>query len=452
VGLGGVPLPGLQLPPPSGQLGIGVSTTLSLGGVSGVHFATPFWGVNTADNYAPQSQLALGRFLNSTPITMVRLGGGDDGYDPTTAIEYQAPPSGSGHFVAVHGVLVNFTWFKSWCYSKTPHCLWMAYLPGEENNTQAAIHDAQYFHNVLRFVPTYWEFGNEPLAWTHYGLNRTSWSTTDASDVTGAGYATMVHNYIAAVTKLFPTDRFLGIQNSCACSPSLITTLAQVDGSEISGMAYHEYPWIDGSNTSPTQFYGALASVRNIPNTTAHMESMVAAGCSTCSKIPISIGEYQAGPVPVHSPLAANYTGVPFIAASVIQALENNVSTFTIFNIAYLMNTSSGSMKTQGYLYQRIFDNMTMGTDYSIRIHAPGMGGVYALLVKNGSRQSLLIVNTNVTRALSLTLSTLLFAVGALGSYYTYAAYNTAPVARVSVLLPSGFTVGPEQVLLLDNY
>ncbi len=433
-------------------LGGGVTATLTVGSAVGTHLASPFWGINTADNYSVASQLGLGTFLNSTPVTVIRLAGGDDGYDPTTATEHEAPPSGVGKYVAVPGALVNFTWFKAWCYSRTPHCVWMTYLPGEENNTQAGVHVAQYFHNVLHFVPTYWEFGNEPLAWTHYGLNWSTWSTSDASPITGIGYATMVHNYIAAIAKLFPSDKFPGLQNSCACNPTLITTLAQVDGPQLVGMAYHEYPWVNGSSTVASQFFGALASSRSIPNTTAHMESMVAAGCATCNRIPISIGEYQAGPVPDHSPLAANYTGAPFIAASIIQALENNVTTFTVFNIAWLFNTSNGQIKQQGYLYQRILDNMTMGTDYTVSVKAGGAGGAYAILVKNGTRQSLLVVNTNVTRGLQLSIPSLIFSTGTVGSYYTYAAYNSVPVAHTSVTLPSVMGVSPEEILLVNNF
>lgn len=453
-GLGGglTPVAGTSPAPNVTALGSGVATTLTLGASVGTHLAAPFWGINTADDYAPASQAGLGAFLNSTPVSVIRLGGGDDGYDPTTATEYQAPASGSGPYVAVSQLLVNFTWFRAWCDSRTPHCVWMTYLPGEENSTPAAVHVAQYFHNVLHFVPNFWEFGNEPLAWTHYGLNRTHWSTTDASPVSGAAYATMVHDYIAAIKAFYPSDRYLGLQNSCACNPSLITTLAKVDGPQLSGLAYHEYPWLNGSSTSAAQFFGALASVRNIPNTTAHMESMVAAGCPTCNSLPISIGEYQAGPVPNHSPLAGNYSGAPFIVASVIQALTDNVSTFTVFNIAWLFNTSNGQVRAQGYVYQRLFDNLTMGTDYSVQVKAPGVGGVYALLVKNGTRESLLLVNTNVTRSLALSLTSALFPVGLLGSYYTYGPHNAVPIAKSGLTLPKSFTIPPEAILLLDNF
>ena len=156
--------------------------------------------------------------------------------------------------------------------------------------------------------------------------------------------------------------------------------------------------------------------------------------------------------MPDHSPLSTNYTGAPFIAASVVQALEDNVTTFTIFNIAWLYNTSNGQVKQQGYLYQRIFDNMTMGVDYPVTVKAPGVGGLYAILIENGTRESLLLVNTNVTRSLHLTLTTLVFPVGALGSYYTYASYNSVPIAHTSVSLPSTLTVSPEEILLLDNF
>src|SRR4029077_7109611 len=112
----------------------------------------------------PASAAGLGRYFNSTPVSWFRLSEGGIGYDPTTQINYVAPPSGVGTFVPVSGSMINLTWFKAWCYSRTPHCNWIGPLPAEQNNTAAAVHTALWFHNVLHFPPTAWEMGNEPNA------------------------------------------------------------------------------------------------------------------------------------------------------------------------------------------------------------------------------------------------------------------------------------------------
>jgi len=436
---------------PTGSAAHAPTVTLSLGPPAGVHYANPFWAVNTGDDLTPKALAGLGNFLNSTPFTWVRLGGGSDSYDPTTGIDYEAPSSGT-HYVAVATQLTNFTWFKAWCLSRTPHCLWMTYLPGEENNTAAAVHVAEWFHTVLRFVPTYWEFGNEPNAWTHYGKNRTQWSTTDALTPTGLDYATMVHSYSVAVAKLFPSDRFLGIQANCACNATLVSTTTQVDGSLLSGMAYHSYPWLNGSSTSLSQFYGSLESSRNLPNTTAHFRALMTASCPGCASMPLDVGEYQAGPVPVHSPLAGGYAGAVFMAASVIQALENNVSTFTEFNIGWLLNTSNGAVAAEGLLYQRILDNLTMGTDVPAVIRVPGVGGVFGLFVQNGSRLALFVVNTNTTHSFTLPISSALFGVGVSGSTWSWTPMLKFPAAHRGVTLPSSYFLSPQSILLMTNY
>jgi len=178
-GIGGAPGSGGVGPAP------GVAT-LSIGASLGQHLSAPFFAlVFQGSQSAPKAQANYGVFLNSTPISVIRLGGATDSYDPTTQTNY-VPPSHGTQYVGVQGQLVNFTWFQAWCDSRTPHCQWLWFLPAEENNTTAAVHTAEYFHNVLKFVPTYWEFGNEPGAWTHYGENFTAWSTTDHS-TPGAG-------------------------------------------------------------------------------------------------------------------------------------------------------------------------------------------------------------------------------------------------------------------------
>ncbi len=428
------------------------SAWLSVGGYVGSDSHAGFYGINfEAYGLGPNDELSLGAFFNSTPVSFFRLYGGGEAYDPTTQTEYTPAPTGI-NYTAVPGQYINYTWFKIWCSSRSTPCQWLADLPAEENDTAAAVHYAKWFHSVLGYAPTYWELGNEPEGWMHYGKNYTKWTTADNSTPTGSAYATMVHNYISAITRLYPSDRFIGIEASCSCNPSYISTIAAVDGTSVASMAYHDYPWATASTSNVTQFFGALRSPRNLTNATANFRSMITSGCSTCGAMPIEVGEYQAGPVPTFSPYASSYSGAPFIAASAIQAIDANVSQFTVFDLGMMYNSSSGAVHPQGVLYDTILANMTRGSAYSVRVHAPSVGGVYALLVKNGTHESLLLVNTNTTKTLALSISTTFFPVGALGSFWTWSSTSASPSIHRLVTLPNSYSIPPQGILLLNNY
>ncbi len=443
-----------------GDDGVGSTTgtiipaNVTLGSSVGHHARSPFYAlVLDPTGLGPVSATDLGLYLNSTPFTWFRLSEVSAGYDPTTLTNWVPPSSGSGAYVPQYGAAINLTWFQSWCYSRTPHCSWIWDLPAEENNTTAAVHVATYLHNVLKFAPTAWELGNEPNAWTHYGINASRWTTSDSSTPTGIAYATMVHNYITAVSALFPKDRFIGIESNCACGVDLVSTTAAVDGSLVWAMAYHSYPWTNDSSAKVSQFLGALESpTRNLSYTASHMRQLMTTSCPNCSNIPIQVGEYNAGPVPVHSPISWNYSGAPFMAASIIQALQANVSMLTTYSLGFLYNTSTGAVYPEGVLFQEIIKNLTMGTDYLVNVSAPGVGGVYGMLIVRGAHQSLLIVNTNVTKAITFSLGSPVFPVGGTGSMWSWDPRTPLPTVQTGVTVPSSFTVWSQGILLVNNY
>lgn len=432
--------------------GLYKSATLLPGALVGHHLASPFYAVVFTDSGLSLAQLqTLGAYFNTTPITWFRFGGGGDAYDPTTNTYYSAPPSG-GTYTAHSAIVQNFTWMKAWCYSRTPHCDWLGYLPGQENNTPAALHTATWFHD-LGFVPNLWQFDNEPDKWTHYGENRSVWSTTDNSVPTGMDYATMVKDYIATVSKAFPKDQYVGIEASCACAATwYINDTAQVDGSKVAAMAYHSYPGIPGGSTSLSQFFGALAAPTNVSGTVTHFRAQLTSQCGSCQNLPIEIGEYQTGPPITHSPFALQYAGAPWLAASVIQALRANVSMFTEFDSTWLVNYTTGAVEPEGTLYQRILENMTMGDDYAVNVSAHGLGGIYSVLVKNGTRQSLLVVNTNTTAAIRLSVGSTIFPLGVLGNEYLWDRNLALPQGSHFASLPGSYVVPAGGILLVNNF
>ncbi len=440
--------PGAQAPPP-----VTVPANVAAGAYAGHHLASPFYAVVfTVANHTTSSLVSTGRYLNSTPLSWFRFGGSGKSYDPTTATDW-LPPTTGGKYQAEHIQLWNFSWFESWCASRPDGCRWLGYLPGEMNNTAAAVHAAEWYHSVLGFSPQYWQFGNEPELWTHFGKNYSAWSTTDALVPSSIGYATMVHNYIAAIAPLYPQDRFVGIEAACSiCFPSLVSATATLDGANLSGMAYHSYPAGVGSSTDLSQFYSTLNGAENLTTTSSGFRGLYAPTCPACGSLPLQIGEYQAGPPTNWSPFSSQYAGAVFLAGAVVQALESNVSMFTVYDTGALFNASGNIVTPEGLLYQRILANMTMGDDYRVQLSAPGLGGVYSVLVRNQSREALLLVNANTATTLNLTLPASGFPAGSVGSEWAWSPSLPVPLAERQLLLGYSYQVPPQGILLLTNY
>ena len=442
-GLGGIVAPNLAL---------NVAATAALGSFVGSHGANQFWGIEMTDDATPTRVLTLaGAYLNTTPISWFRFGGDGAAYDPTTQTLYNPPASGSGTLVPAPTLLWNLTWFKSYCLSR-PTCHWLMSLPGEENDTAAAVHYATWFHSVLGLAPTRWEFGNEPSQWTDYGVNLTRWSTSAFLKPSAAAYATMVGDYARAVAAHFPRDAFVGLEAACACNKLLAEDTGASDYPLLAGMAYHSYPTIPGSNTSLNQFYGVLRSSANLTASALKFRSSVELNCAACGRLPIDLGEYQAGPFHAFSPFIQTYAGAPWLAASIIQALDANLSSFTLFDWNTLYNASASNVTWEGKLYQRLLPNLTMGKDFAVNVNAPGVGGVTSILVKNGTHESLLVVNTNTTYSLSLALTSALFPVGLTGSSWSWHPGQALPTVQRNLLLPTSYAIPAQGILLLDNY
>ena len=429
-----------------------LNATASVGPVVAHHLASPFYAVVlTIVNRSTPVLAALGAYLNSTPITWFRVGGGGEAYDPTTDTDF-VPPPGAGSYQPFPVQLWNLSWFRSFCDARAPHCQWLANLPAEENDSALALSWAEWYHATLGAPPTLWQFGNEPEGWTHYGRPLATWTTSDSSTVSPAAYATMVRSYIAAISAVYPADRYVGIEASCACDTGLIQATAAVDGSRLAAMAYHTYPAPTANAAAVGPFLGALAGSSNLPGTSQHFDALLSDACSGCAGLPVEVGEYQAGPFGDRSPLAAAYPGAVFLAASVAQALATNVSMLTVYDSGALYNMSTGTISPEGILYQRILANLTMGADASVSVAPTGMSGVYGIFVTNGTREALLVVNANTTTGDRLTVPAGLYSASAGGDVWSWDPSTTVPVRTAAATLAATYSIPPEGILLVANY
>ena len=436
---------------PTVPVGPPAPVDLALGSVIGDHPADPFFAVSISETGENSTRLsAQGAFFNATPIDVYRLGGGGEGYDPTTGVVY-APPAAGGVFAPSPGTLVNLPAFVAWCTARDPPCVWLSYLPGEENDSVAALHYATWFHQVLHAPPTYWMFGNEPAGWTHFGLNQSVWSTADASVPTGPEYAGMVSSYIAAISARYPQDRYIGIESSCACSRTLIEDTAAAVGTRVAAEAFHEFPSDNGSVGSVASLMASLAGSSAIPAAAAQFRTNLGLECPACADGPVQIGAYQIGPSGTHSPYTATYDGAAFLAGSIVQALEANVSSFTVFSSDILFNATTGTVSPQGLLYEDLLPHLAMGTDLAVTASGNGSAGVYAIATENGSRWSLFLVNTNLGHGVTVAIPAGLAAPGSAASSWSWGPGEPAPVATTGGTLPAAFTVAPEGILLVSG-
>ncbi len=427
-----------------------VNATLEAGPLVTTTTAATFFGVDLEDVNVPLSTLQLeGAYLNSTPIGLIRFGGDSDQYDPTTSTYYVAP-TGGGTYVADPDQIWNLDWFKEWCAARPGGCLWMASLPGEENESTAAVHYAKWYHSTLGLAPTYWEFGNEPEDWEHYGENITTWSTTDSSAPTANAYAAMVKSYIAAVSADFPSDHYVAIQSDCACSSTFLGKTALVDGGAAASLQFHTYPSDEDSSSSIPNYLALLWSSANVTHQVELARANVLADCASCTSLAIGVGEYNGGPATGgFSPYDAEYPGAVFIAASVIQALRVGAADLTYFSVGDLINQSTADLTPVGLLYQQLLAHLPLGSVYNYTVVAPGIEGVSSLLTQLNGQTALFIVNANVSSPVTLALQGPVYG-GSPGYVWSWAA-SLADPSEWTGDLPATLTVPAEGMAIVGN-
>ncbi|HZY71176.1 MAG TPA: hypothetical protein VFF67_09410 [Thermoplasmata archaeon] len=411
--------------------------------------APTFWSVvaQTSCSTCIATNPAVGNFLNTTPFNWIRYGQGADECNVTSSTYY----SGTGS--VSRPCQLNITAFVRWCLSRTPPCHSILNLPGENNNSAEDAYTASYIVHALHYQPDYWEVGNEPTGWTHYGLPWPKWQSSDHRVPTPVGYAWDVHSAITAVTKVDPTAKFIGIETACECNTNWLSAVARIDGNQIAAIAYHTYPTTAQQETLK-QFYAPLASTNNITHSFAKVRAAIAGQCTQCAQLPIFINEYNAGPGWTPSNWGGTYANAVFLAASTVQAIESGVPMLSVFavqssspNFGYSMMNGRGSIGPTGLLYSEILRHLGLGVAFTTHL-GNSLPGVYSVLVKNGSREALLVVNTNLGSSLTLSLG-LGFPLSPTGHRYVWTPASTVPSIVKGLL--SKLIVPAQSILLLTT-
>ncbi|MCI4373092.1 MAG: hypothetical protein L3K02_05560, partial [Thermoplasmata archaeon] len=361
-----------------------------------------FWGVGVT------STVSLANFTNETYGTPVNwfvwpAGKIADTYNMTSGQDW------TDGFATVQPA--NESQFVSSCEVTSCHAIFS--VPGEIDSPSAAAYEVAYTEQVLGFHPAYWEVGNEPYGWQHFGKPWSQWSATDNLSVGPVGYAQVVQAYISAMRAVDPSARFIGLPGVGAGTkpdgPWLNATVG-LNGPNLSAVGIHDYPGERGPpGGTLAQFFQSLTAPKSaIVTRISTDEQEVKAACPTCAPIQFFVDEFgagtgQSGP---WQPFMDTYPEVPFVTAELILMMESNVSNADLFSLRSGYNGSlfnaNGLPFPLDSLYTQIlpqFDPIALTTTVSGSVN-----GVFAAASYSPRSHSLtvLAVNTNTTQSVDL--------------------------------------------------
>jgi Divergent InlB B-repeat domain len=382
-----------------------------------------FWGTTVSARARLLSDEA--DIVNSSGAKVVVFPGGNAGdeYDPfnnTLYVPLYSPTVDLNSHPST-----NESQFVAWCESI--NCTAILQLPAEINNASLAASVVNYTEKTLGFHPAYWIIGNEPSLWTRWNVSWSEWSQSHKHTVTQLAYAEMVNRYTTAIHSYAdPNAKIIGLAGQDAIDlDTWVNETVWIDGPNITGIAYHDYPVIRLSPTTGlsalygdlqsnrsltfhvTQTKGDISNAMNLTNYTSRCP-VVAPG-PTCSPISVFVTEFGSGLTRQWSgPYSRTFPGGVSLAAQTVQAMDVNLTNLDVF--ATSLGTSNSWLHLNGtarpdYLVYaemlRRLGNEVYTVGFNNSLHA-SLYAVGTIDPTDHNRSDLLLVNTNLTRGARL--------------------------------------------------
>ncbi|MCI4323338.1 MAG: hypothetical protein L3K03_04880 [Thermoplasmata archaeon] len=465
-----------------------------------------FWGTTVTSRAALIAN--EGPLVNSTPTQVVVWPGGSagDDYDPLPGANNQTfHAQGSG---ISNNATTTEAQFVTWC--RAINCSAILQVPGEIDDPAIAAEIVNYTENTLHFKPIEWFIGNEPEEWYLWGDPWSQWATDLArgtySYVDPSQYAWEVYNYSAAMRKVDPKLSILGLSGTGAANgitthSAWVQDTIDVNGKNISGVAFHEYPAEGQVGSNLVTFYSTLQSSTGLLQRTENMRynvnrtvaACVAKGytwCGTTASIPVIVTEIgSALSHTSYGPFSVGFPGALSLAAQISDAMALNITNVDLFSAVFGTTNSwfnlTGSPRPDYSLYSDVLarlgpvafpTNLLPPSSNSTDQHAYyGLdktklsSNLYAVETTdpaNDHRADLMAVNLNLSYNVSF--KPVLEGVGAGNSTEvvewsgvrassswnaTELPATTAPTIRYFTLTPNGtFTLPPQTVVLFQSY
>ena len=431
------------------------STVLNVS--AGLNWTLPpsFWGANVRVYY-PLGAAQTDAFTDR-PIDFARWPGGatTDEYNYTANRIYQdsgtsyVPPSNESQFI-------------SWC--RSVGCSAIFQLPAEIDDPSTAAYYVNYTISTLHFRPAYWEIGNEPALWTHFGIPWSLWRSSQNVNATPGSYAQTVQSYARAIRAVDPSAHLIGLPGVGTGGygeASWITATVRLNGPNLSAVAIHVYPagggTPPGTNVSGASFLATLYGSGSLPYRVPRDRAAILAACPNCTRLALFVTELGSGTNggPYQS-LMSSFPQVPYIAAELAQAIALHVPNVDLYALqanysGSLLNLSGGSTISDT-LYALILSQLqSYVLNFSVSRSLPT---VFLVPTRNaaGTQFALLAISVNDTSAERIGFGGAIFPSTDAGSMWTWGGGSVGP-ARSSWTTgngPTSFLLPARGVLLIE--
>jgi hypothetical protein len=410
-----------------------------------------FWGGNIGTS-SPLGSAFTGDAAG-TPVNYYRWPGGQagDGINYTSGVLTNATTG------APSNVTTNLTSFTTWCVAIGCHAILQ--LPAEIDDPATAASYVEYTERVVGFQPSYWEIGNEPALWTHFGVPWSQWNSTQDLNATPDQFAQVVRLYDIAIHAVDPGAPIIGlggVGTGAFEEAAWIRATVATNGPNLSAVAIHAYPAGTPPNGTATvaEFYSNLTGDRSLAVRVPMDRSAILEGCFTCTGLKLLVDEFgSASSFGSFSPFQAGFPQVPFVAHEIADGLDLGVAGMYLRQVVTphsgsWFDSATGTTHPLFDLYNMVLP--FLGDTVIPSIVAPADPSVAAAATEagpNGSR-SVLIVNGNATQPVTVHLAAALATPG-VATVLTWNSTSALPVTTAQPLNASSSWQLPPMSLLM---
>jgi hypothetical protein len=419
------------------------SANVSVGAFSSATaISSAFWGVNVEPTQRFTSSDADS--VAATPVTYVRFPGGQLGeeFNYTSGVVTSTTGAQTTSLTSTASFVTNCKLFG---------CKAIMQLPAEIDHPATAAYYASYVVHTLGYQPAYWEFGNDPSGWTHYGQPWSDWKTR-SGNITPLPFANLVQTYITAVLKVDSAAKFIALGAGMGgknYAEAWVKELASVDGHQLSGISVHSY--IIGGPSKPTdaQLFANLNGKYSLTSQVTADRAYIKAACPTCTDLDVFVSEINAAEDGGYVNLLTSFAGPLYLAAETTQGLANHVSNLDWFCYDCTFNGAWSQKPAQWQMQYYLFsDVMTQLKTKTLTTTVKGPDTFYGMATYDSTGLSLLLVNVG-SSSVSAGLSQSGFILNRAGVTELSWQSGASQPTKSSVTLKSALTVPGMSIILL---
>jgi hypothetical protein len=421
-----------------------VSATLSIGGAANTAIRPDWMQADLWSNWTANRTFA--QDLNATLFRQFHYYGQLDKTNLSTG--YQGAQYNGG--TPLPYVTYNLSQYRTICQWIKGGCVIYENTPGETNDTGASVDDFKTFETKVGTL-SYTGIGTESDNYNHYGIPFTSWSGSDNVAPTGLQLAVQVRTDYAIIHPLDPSAPFIEQLSSGNSFNKTLQYYAQnfskIDCGIVSGIGMDFYPE-QGNNYGNPNVAAFYSNITSLATRVALLDQAWTAGNSACPLPQLWLTEFRpSSGGSFTGDFAHDYLGtyneVPFIAASVAQALTYGLQAFGTWAVFEdrsdqgaqaagfsLINTSTLTPTPAYTLYSAgPLGHIPLGSATYLNLTgAPATA--FAVKTANASSEGYLVANTNTT--VPLVISTHGIATG-----FPWIVYNETSTGVVRTIYPS---------------